>query len=164
MTTLTRDLVKFNDQVIAEIEYDNDLTQPWVLTVSGAEVHRANTWTKCHNFAIYHYKRGTLPAWDEQQIAQAELEEYIEHQAQAVAPNFARPLFASFASIVLAVSVATPVFSALAPNVPWCRDGQVPPGCRPTNQDVNPDKGSKAPRKDKPAKGGSRRDYRSSGR
>ncbi|MBD6620718.1 hypothetical protein FNW02_34405 [Komarekiella sp. 'clone 1'] len=48
-------------QLIATISYDHDLTQPWVVMVNGEEIHRANTFKRCHSYITWHYNRGTLP-------------------------------------------------------------------------------------------------------
>ncbi|GIW59515.1 MAG: hypothetical protein KatS3mg087_0581 [Patescibacteria group bacterium] len=61
---------------------------------------------------------------------------------------------ALFAAIVNAVMVL-PTLGAPVPDVPWCRDGETPPGCRPTQQDVDPDKSSKP---EKCSRGGDRRE------
>lgn len=49
--------------LVATITYDHNdfVTQPWVVMVGETEVHRANTWAKCHSFITWHYKQGTLP-------------------------------------------------------------------------------------------------------
>ncbi len=51
------------DKLIACITYDcNDfVTQPWMVMINGAEIHRADTWAKCHSYIQWHYKQGTLP-------------------------------------------------------------------------------------------------------
>ncbi|MFK0731521.1 MAG: hypothetical protein ACIWVG_10225, partial [Gloeotrichia echinulata HAB0833] len=51
------------DKLIASITYDDDdfVTQRWVVMVNSVEEHRADTWAKCHNYIIWHYKQGTLP-------------------------------------------------------------------------------------------------------
>lgn len=51
------------DKLIASISYDDGdfVTQPWVVMVNGEEIHRANTYAKCHTYIRTHYKRGTLP-------------------------------------------------------------------------------------------------------
>ncbi len=51
------------DKRIACITYDcNDfVTQPWMVMVNGAEIHRANSWMKCHSYIQWHYRKGTLP-------------------------------------------------------------------------------------------------------
>ncbi|MBE9037194.1 hypothetical protein [aff. Roholtiella sp. LEGE 12411] len=53
------------DKLVAAITYEDDLTQPWVVMVNGAEIHRANTWAKCHNFITWHHKDGSLPVQQE---------------------------------------------------------------------------------------------------
>lgn len=47
-------------QLIATISYDDDLTQPWVVTVSGKEKFRANNWAKCHRFIQWHHQDESL--------------------------------------------------------------------------------------------------------
>ncbi|YAF98332.1 MAG: hypothetical protein AB3A66_12040 [Nodularia sp. CChRGM 3473] len=51
------------DKLIAAITYDHAdfVTQPWLVTVNGKEIHRADTWAKCHNFITWHHKDGSLP-------------------------------------------------------------------------------------------------------
>jgi protease II len=50
-------------QVIATITHDcgDFVTQPWVVMVGEVEIHRADTWAKCANYILWHYKQGTLP-------------------------------------------------------------------------------------------------------
>jgi hypothetical protein len=49
------------DKLVAAITHDDDhLTQRWVVMVNGTEIHRANTWAKCHNFITWHHKDGSL--------------------------------------------------------------------------------------------------------
>jgi hypothetical protein len=50
------------DKLIAAITYDHAdfVTQRWVVMVNGTEIHRANTWAKCHNFITWHHKDGSL--------------------------------------------------------------------------------------------------------
>ncbi|MHC5937090.1 hypothetical protein [Nostoc sp.] len=52
-------------QLIATITHDDDLTQPWVVMVNDAEVHRAATPMLCHRYICWEYKRGTLPVQQE---------------------------------------------------------------------------------------------------
>ncbi|WP_193200279.1 hypothetical protein [Nostoc sp. MG11] len=52
-------------QLIATISYDDDLTQPWVVMVNDEEIHRANTFKRCHSYITWHYQRGTLPVQEE---------------------------------------------------------------------------------------------------
>ena len=47
-------------ELIATITYDDDLTQPWVVMVNGAEKFRANTWIRCYRFISWHHQDGTL--------------------------------------------------------------------------------------------------------
>ncbi|MBD6620775.1 hypothetical protein FNW02_34715 [Komarekiella sp. 'clone 1'] len=49
-----------NGKLVAAITHDNDLTQPWVVMVNGKEVHRANTWSRCHRYITWHHQDGTL--------------------------------------------------------------------------------------------------------
>ncbi len=48
---------------IASITHDPDdfQTQRWVAMVGETEVHRADSWAKCHSYITWHYKQGTLP-------------------------------------------------------------------------------------------------------
>ncbi len=50
-------------QLIASITHDHDdfATQRWVVIINNVEIHRANTWAKCHHYITWHYKQGTLP-------------------------------------------------------------------------------------------------------
>ncbi|MEA5507995.1 hypothetical protein VB735_33920 [Halotia wernerae UHCC 0503] len=48
-------------QLIAAITYEDDLTQPWVVMVNGAEIHRAATPMMCDRYIRTHYKDGSLP-------------------------------------------------------------------------------------------------------
>lgn len=52
-------------QLIATITHDDDLTQPWVVVVNDAEIHRAATPMLCHRYICWEYKRGTLPVQQE---------------------------------------------------------------------------------------------------
>ncbi len=56
-------------QLIATITHDDDLTQPWVVVVNDAEVHRAATPMLCHRYICWEYKRGTLPVQQEAPLA-----------------------------------------------------------------------------------------------
>ncbi|MBE9053535.1 hypothetical protein IQ243_24645 [Nostocales cyanobacterium LEGE 11386] len=51
------------DKLVAAINYDHAdfVTQPWLVVVNGEEIHRADTWAKCHNFITWHHKDGSLP-------------------------------------------------------------------------------------------------------
>jgi hypothetical protein len=53
------------DKLIAAITHDDDLTQPWLVMVNGTEIHRADTWAKCHNFITWHHKDGSLPVQEQ---------------------------------------------------------------------------------------------------
>jgi hypothetical protein len=54
------------DKLVAAITHDDDhLTQRWVVMVNGTEIHRANTWAKCHNFITWHHKDGSLPVQEQ---------------------------------------------------------------------------------------------------
>jgi hypothetical protein len=55
------------DKLIAAITYDHAdfVTQRWVVMVNGKEIHRANTWAKCHNFITWHHKGGSLPVQEQ---------------------------------------------------------------------------------------------------
>ncbi|MBD2533693.1 hypothetical protein H6G97_30725 [Nostoc flagelliforme FACHB-838] len=48
------------NQLIASINYDDNLTQPWVVMVNGTEKFRANTWARCNRFIEWHHQDGTL--------------------------------------------------------------------------------------------------------
>ncbi len=52
-----------DDKLIASITHDHSdfVTQPWVVIINDVEIHRANTWMKCYDYIIWHFKRGTLP-------------------------------------------------------------------------------------------------------
>jgi hypothetical protein len=56
-------------EVIATITHDTDdfVTQRWVVMVGQAEVHRADTQTKCESYIRWHYKNGTLPSFEQQE-------------------------------------------------------------------------------------------------
>ncbi len=56
-------------KLIAQISYDHAdfVTQPWVVMINGEEVHRANTWAKCHHYITWHYTQGTLPEQKQQE-------------------------------------------------------------------------------------------------
>ena len=58
-------------QVIAKIIRDDSdfATQPWVVMVNGIEIHRANTWTKCYHYITWHFKQGTLPEQQKEEVA-----------------------------------------------------------------------------------------------
>ncbi|MEA5596871.1 hypothetical protein [Rivularia sp. UHCC 0363] len=52
-----------SDKLIASITHDHSdfVTQRWVVVINDLEIHRANTWMKCYDYIIWHYKKGTLP-------------------------------------------------------------------------------------------------------
>lgn len=56
------------DELVAKITYDHDdfQTQRWVVMVNSVEIHRANTWTKCHSYITWHYKQGELPVQEQE--------------------------------------------------------------------------------------------------
>ncbi|BBD63081.1 hypothetical protein NIES2109_59310 (plasmid) [Nostoc sp. HK-01] len=54
------------DRLIATIDYDNDLTQPWVVTINNAEVFRAATPMMCDRYIRIHYKDGSLPVQEQE--------------------------------------------------------------------------------------------------
>ena len=65
-------------KLIACITHDHDdfATQRWVVMINDVEIHRANTWAKCHDYIIWHYKQGTLPTQQqEEEIAATENKE-----------------------------------------------------------------------------------------
>jgi len=59
------------------------LTQPWMVISNGVEVARFSTYMRCYRFINWH----GFDLVDEQELAQAELEEYIETQAEEIAPE-----------------------------------------------------------------------------
>lgn len=65
-------------RAIAKIVCENDdfATQPWVVTVNGIEIHRANTWAKCYHYVTWHFKQGTLPE-QKQEVAVADCKPII---------------------------------------------------------------------------------------
>ena len=74
-------------QAIAKISYEGDscegLTQPYIVTAGKDEVFRHATYAGCERFIQWH----GYVLQDEQEIAQSELDQYIEQQAQEVAPE-----------------------------------------------------------------------------
>ncbi|MCC5633043.1 hypothetical protein LC613_36585 [Nostoc sphaeroides CHAB 2801] len=48
-------------KLVASITHDDNLTQPWIVMVNGEEIHRANTFKRCHSYITWHYQRETLP-------------------------------------------------------------------------------------------------------
>ncbi len=60
-----------DDKLVAKITYDHDdfQTQRWVVIVNSVEIHRANTWAKCHSYITWHYTRGELPVQEPSGIA-----------------------------------------------------------------------------------------------
>lgn len=58
-------------KLIACITHDHNdfVTQRWVVMINDVEMHRANTWAKCYDYIIWHYKQGTLPAQQQEEIA-----------------------------------------------------------------------------------------------
>ncbi|MHC5823388.1 MAG: hypothetical protein ACYT04_48030 [Nostoc sp.] len=78
-------LAPVDNQDIAAISYDdsiNGLTQPYIVTSGIDEVFRLATYAGCERFIQWH----GYVLQDEQEIAQAELDQYIEQQSQEVAP------------------------------------------------------------------------------
>jgi isopentenyldiphosphate isomerase len=59
-------------ELIASITHDDNLTQPWVVMVNGAEKFRANTWARCNRYITWHHQDGTL---NEPVPTQTEVEE-----------------------------------------------------------------------------------------
>ncbi len=53
-------------KLIASITHDEDLTQPWLVMVNGAEKFRANTWARCHRFIQWHLNNSQLPSRNSQ--------------------------------------------------------------------------------------------------
>ncbi|AKG21306.1 hypothetical protein [Calothrix sp. 336/3] len=62
------------DRAIAKIILtDEDFeTQPWIVSVNGIEIYRANTWMKCFHFITWHFTQGTLPEQEEVTAAEKE--------------------------------------------------------------------------------------------
>ncbi|NDJ26154.1 hypothetical protein GS682_32200 [Nostoc sp. B(2019)] len=58
--------IYYGTQLIATISYDDDLTQPWIVMVNGEEIHRANTFKRCHSYIAWHHNRGTLPVQEQE--------------------------------------------------------------------------------------------------
>lgn len=58
------------DKLIACITHDHDdfVTQRWVVFINDVEIHRANTWAKSYDYIIWHYKQGTLPTQQQEEI------------------------------------------------------------------------------------------------
>lgn len=56
-----------DNKLIASITHDDNdfVTQRWVVTVNGAEEHRADTWAKCHRYIQWHHQDGTLPVQEQ---------------------------------------------------------------------------------------------------
>ncbi len=71
----------------ATISYEDksyeSLTQPWMVISNGVEIARFSTYMRCYRFIDWH----GYELVDEQEAAQAELEEYIETQAEEIAPE-----------------------------------------------------------------------------
>jgi hypothetical protein len=59
-----------NDKMIADIFHDDDLTQPWVVSVGGKEIWRSNTLKKCQSYVEWHFSEGTLSEVIEQKESQ----------------------------------------------------------------------------------------------
>ncbi|MGF1673447.1 MAG: hypothetical protein ACFCUV_07150, partial [Rivularia sp. (in: cyanobacteria)] len=53
--------IHVDDKLIANITHDHSdfVTQRWVVVINDVEIHRANTWMKCYDYIIWHYKKGT---------------------------------------------------------------------------------------------------------
>jgi hypothetical protein len=99
-------------QAIAIISYDDSitgLTQPYVVTSGKDEVFRHATYAGCERFIQWH----GYTLQDEQAIAQAEFEQHIEEQAQAISPlpsaSFRK--LKTFFAIALAASILTQAFT-----------------------------------------------------
>ena len=75
-------------QAIAKISYEDEsfqgLTQPYAVISNGIEVFRHATYAGCERFIRWH---GYELAQNEQETAQAELDQFIEQQAQEIAPE-----------------------------------------------------------------------------
>lgn len=57
-------------KLIACITHDHNdfVTQRWVVMINDVEIHRANTWAKSYDYIIWHYKQGTLPTQQQEEI------------------------------------------------------------------------------------------------
>ncbi|ACC81188.1 hypothetical protein [Nostoc punctiforme] len=62
-------------KAIATITNDEELTQPWVVKIEGVEVHRNATWARCYDYVRWHYKQGTLPSPQPEQV-----DDYLFHE------------------------------------------------------------------------------------
>ncbi|MBO3463962.1 ASCH domain-containing protein [Aetokthonos hydrillicola Thurmond2011] len=72
-------------KTIATIHYDSEhLTQRYVVAVSGAEIHRANTQARAENYILWHYKQGTLPVAQEEKSEPCTIEDcnFIDEKGQ----------------------------------------------------------------------------------
>lgn len=85
--------VVIDDSVVAIIEYDNDsfVTQLFVVKVNGQELHRDTTFARSESWVRGRYKSGRLPVHNEQGTAQAELDIYVEEQAEAITQESIAP-------------------------------------------------------------------------
>jgi hypothetical protein len=61
------------DKLVAIIAHDHTdfVTQRWVVMVNGSEIHRGDTYAKCHSYIQWHHKRGTLPVQEQETPAAA---------------------------------------------------------------------------------------------
>ncbi|ALF55743.1 hypothetical protein ACX27_27445 [Nostoc piscinale CENA21] len=60
--------------VIASIEQDDNLTQPYFVAINGVEIFRDAAWGKCFSYICWHYKQGTLP------IPSEPADDYLFHE------------------------------------------------------------------------------------
>lgn len=72
------------EKLIASITHDHDdfATQRWVVMVNNIEIHRANTWAKCYDYIIWHYKKGTLPEELQEEVISTENEDMAQIAAE----------------------------------------------------------------------------------
>ncbi|SRR5579883_232607 len=75
------------DKLIASITHDDDdfVTQRWVVMINDEEIHRADSWAKCHSYITWHYTQGTLPVQQQQVDTQAPATTGNEVMAQIAA-------------------------------------------------------------------------------
>ncbi|MDF5732480.1 MAG: hypothetical protein PUP92_31910 [Rhizonema sp. PD38] len=80
------EVYKGNKQIASITHDSNDFqTQRWVVMVDETEVHRANSWAKCHSYITWHHKQGTLPVY-EKSVAQP-TQEFVETKPVEVIPK-----------------------------------------------------------------------------
>lgn len=93
-----------SDEVVAEIKHDASdfVTQRWVVTISGIEIHRADTWQKCYGHISRRYKQGTLPKHEvlQQVTPVKQLETEVREVAEEVGLEVAIVYHSSFSASV----------------------------------------------------------------